>query len=147
VSQALGILHGEFLNSAQDTERPEMFAFPFFRGRTIAEAVYRLLLIEKGSHARRILAGFRVEKLAVRQDFLRRLRFHLPSCIPPIFHMHQFIYHRCYVILANDNVFSVIRLRICFHSHYLSQYERRALKSFDRIFCETDGHDSEGQKG
>jgi hypothetical protein len=43
----LDILHGDFLNSTQETERPAMYAVPFFHGRTIAEAVYRRLLVEK----------------------------------------------------------------------------------------------------
>ena len=43
----LGILFGDFLNSAQGTERPAMSAVPFFHGLTVAEAVYRRLLIQK----------------------------------------------------------------------------------------------------
>ena len=88
--------------------------------------------------------NFGVEKVTAGHGLLRVLRFHPASCIPPILHIHQFIYHRCYMILVTNNVFSNTRkdnaftpISCCSTGDWLS------LKPFVRI----DSRYSEGRTG
>jgi len=59
----------------------------------ISAVSHCLLTTEAWSNARQVHVGFVVDRVAMRQVFLQVLWFTTIIIIPPVLHIHLFIYH------------------------------------------------------